>query len=132
MGHCHHRSSCDHAQDTPATPPRALGLAEPLGHSLPVDNVPDGAEVLGLAVLVLQVVGVLPGIDAQQGDQVAGDGVLVGTGDQAQRAGLLVLGDPGPAAALDTGEGGVGLLHEGGIGAEVALDRFLWARCASV
>ena len=113
---------------TPQQNYRPLGLGEPLGHGLPVDDVPDGAEVLGLAILVLQVVGVLPGVDAQQGDQVAGDGVLVGAGDQAQGAGLLVLGDPGPAAALDAGEGGVCLLHEGGEGAEVAVDRFLWAR----
>lgn len=109
-----------------------LSLAEPLGHGLPVDDVPDGAEVLGLAVLVLQVVGVLPGVDAQQGDQVAGDGVLVRAGDEAQRARLLVLDDPGPAAALDAGEGGVGLLDEGGVGAEVAVDGFLWERCALV
>lgn len=74
----------------------------------------------------------LPGVDAQQGDQVAGDGVLVRAGDEAEGARLLVLGDPGPAAALDAGEGGVGLLDEGGVGAEVTLDGFLWARFTSV
>lgn len=44
--------------------PWPLSLAEPLGHRLPVDDVPNSAEVLGLAVLVLQVVSVLPGVDA--------------------------------------------------------------------
>lgn len=124
-----------HLGSTDTTPQQdncSSSLAEPLGHGLPVDHVPDGAEVLGLAVLVLQVVGVLPGVDAQQGDQVAGDGVLVRAGDQAQGARLLVLGDPGPAAALNAGEGGVGLLDEGRVGAEVALDGFLLARCTSV
>lgn len=124
-----------HLGSTDTTPQQdnpSLSLAEPLGHGLPVDDIPDGAEVLGLAVLVLQVVGVLPGVDAQQGDQVAGDWVLVRAGDQAQGASLLVLGDPGPAAALDAGEGGVGLLDEGGVGAEVALDGFLLARRTSV
>lgn len=39
---------------------------ESLGNSLPVDDIPNCAEVLGLSVLILQVVGVLPGIDTKQ------------------------------------------------------------------
>jgi hypothetical protein len=62
---------------------------------------------------------VLPGVDTQQGLEVAGDGVLVGAGDEAEGARGLVLDDPGPAAALDAGEGGVGLLAEVVEGAKV-------------
>lgn len=88
-----------------------LGL-EPLCDSLPVDNVPNSAKVLSLAVLVLQVVCVLPSVDAQQWDQVASNRVLVRTGHKRQSAGVLVLGQPRPAASLDTSEGSVGLFLE--------------------
>jgi hypothetical protein len=104
------------------TPPRPFLLLETLGDGAPVDDVPDGTEVLGLAVLVLQVVGVLPGVDAEEGLEVAGDGVLVGARDEAQGAGRLVLDEPGPTGALDAGEGRVGLLLEGVEGAEVLVD----------
>lgn len=97
-------------------------FAEALGDGAPVDDVPDGAEVLGLAVLVLEVVGVLPGVDAEEGLVVAGDGVLVGAGDDGEVARGLVLDEPGPAGALDAGEGGVGLLLEVFKGAKVLLD----------
>lgn len=100
----------------------SLRTFQSLSYGAPVDDVPDGLEVLGLAVLVLQVVGVLPGVDTQQGDLVAGDGVLVGLGDDLQGAGLLVLDEPGPAAALDAGERGVDLGLQGAEGAEVLVD----------
>lgn len=37
-------------------------------HHRPVDHVPEGADVLGPAVLVLEVVGVLPHVQAEDGD----------------------------------------------------------------
>lgn len=95
---------------------------ETLSDGAPVDDVPDGAEVLDLAVLVLQVVGVLPGVNAHQGNKVAGNGVLVGAGDDAEGAGRLVLDEPGPAGALDASEGSVGLLLEVVERAEVLVD----------
>lgn len=98
---------------------------EALGHSLPVDNVPDGVKVLGLAVLVLQVVGVLPSIDTEKGLEVAGDGVLVRASDDAEGAAGLVLDKPGPTAALNSGQGGVDLLAQGVEGAKVLLDGLL-------
>lgn len=68
-------------------------LLEALLGGLPVDNVPDGLEVLGLTVLVLEtgnslalrlrpqiedsLVGVLPRIDAQQWPELTNNGVLV-------------------------------------------------------
>ena len=84
-------------------------LLQPLLSRLPVDNVPDGREVLGLAVLVLEVVCVLPGVNAEDGAELADHRVLVGVGLDADVAGLHVLHQPGPAGALDAGEGGVEL-----------------------
>lgn len=98
---------------------------EALGDGTPVDDVPDGAEVLGLAVLVLQVVGVLPGVDAHEGLEVAADGVLVGTDGEAEGARGLVLDEPGPAGALDASKGRVGLLLEVLKGAKVLVDSSL-------
>ena len=67
----------------------------------------------------------LPGIDAQQGDQGAADGVLVGPGDETEGAALLILHQPRPAAALDAGKSSVCLLAEGLERAEVGVNRFL-------
>lgn len=64
----------------------------------------------------------LPGVDAHEGLEVAGDGVLVGAGDDGEGARSLVLDEPGPAGALDAGEEGVGLLLEVVKGAKVFVD----------
>ena len=101
---------------------QAYLLLEALGHVAPVDDLPDGAEVLRLAVLVLQVVGVLPGVNAHERLEVTGDGVLVGAGDKTEGARGLVLDEPGPAGTLNAGEGSVGLLFEVLEGAEVLVD----------
>src|SRR6184192_2106856 len=50
---------------------------KPLGHVLPVPQVPDRLEVLLLAGLVLQVVGVLPGIEYEERDAPLRDLVLM-------------------------------------------------------
>lgn len=64
----------------------------------------------------------LPGVDTQKGLQISSDGVLVGAGYEAESARGLVLDEPGPAGALNTGKGGVGLFLEGFKGAEVFID----------
>jgi hypothetical protein len=65
---------------------------------------------------------VLPSVDAQQRDVVARHGVLVGAGDDLESAGRFVLRQPGPAAALDAGQGGVDLALQSLEGSEVAVD----------
>jgi hypothetical protein len=71
----------------------AQNLSKTLLNSLPVNHLPDGLEILGLAVLVLQaacalaevgrespkhlLVGVLPSIDTEEGLELADNGVLV-------------------------------------------------------
>lgn len=102
-----------------------LGLLKPRGDSLPVDNIPDSLEIFSLAVLVLEIVGMLPSIDAQQRDVLAGHWILVGTGCDTKGTALLILDEPSPTAALDTGKSGVELLAEGIEGAKVLVDRFL-------
>lgn len=74
----------------------------------------------------------LPRVNAQQGNQVARDRILICAGDESQRAALLVLGQPRPATALDSSQRSVGLLLEGGEGSEVALDSFLNRQRTSV
>jgi hypothetical protein len=53
-------------------------LLQPLLSRLPVNNIPNSREVLRLAVLVLQVVRVLPGINTKNRTELAYHGVLVG------------------------------------------------------
>src|SRR6266436_3648609 len=62
---------------------------EALVDLVPVDGVPPGREVVGTAVLVLEVVGVLPDVVAEDGVAALGDGVvLVGGGDDGELAGF--------------------------------------------
>lgn len=44
-----------------------LGVGQPLGHVPPVGHLVDGLHVVGPHVLVLQVVGVLPNVDTEEG-----------------------------------------------------------------
>jgi hypothetical protein len=104
------------AQPSYLTHARSL-LPVPLLHLLPINHLPDSLEVLGLAVLILQVVGVLPGVDAEQGLEGADDGVLVGVGSNGDIMGVLVADEPDPATALEGGEGLVEGVLEGGEGA---------------
>lgn len=75
---------------------------ETLLGGLPVEHIPDGLEVLGLAVLILQVVCVLPCIDTQNGSVLAHNRVLVCVRLDQDLAGLVVLHEPRPSTALDT------------------------------
>ena len=70
---------------------------------VPVDNVPPVADVLGPAVLVLEVVRVLPDIDSKDGehdllrDALHERVVLVGSADELELVTGLVDADPDPA-----------------------------------
>ena len=106
--------------------PRSSTLREPLLRRLPVDHIPHRLEVLGLPVLILQVVGMLPSVDAEQWSELAHNGILVGVGADEHLSRLGILDEPGPAAALDAGKGGVEFVAEGGEGAVRCLDCGLW------
>jgi hypothetical protein len=51
-----------------------LGVGETLVDFVPVDDVPPGGEVVGAAVVVLEVVGVLPNVVADDGVEAVGKG----------------------------------------------------------
>jgi hypothetical protein len=86
-----------------------------VGDVVPVDDVEEGGDVVGAAVLVFQIIGVFPDVDAEEwrvggtaGSSCAdGDGgVLIGGGEDGE----FFIGthhEPGPTAA-ESGEGGFG------------------------
>ena len=83
----------------------------------PVDEGPEGGEVGGAAVLVVEVVGVLPDVEGEDGLEAAGDGVagagLLGDGERAVRRG----GEPDPAGAEEPDALGDEVVLEGVEGA---------------
>jgi hypothetical protein len=87
-------------------------LLEALLSCLPVDDVPDSLEVLGLAVLIVKVVSVLPGINTEDGLELANDRVLVCVCPDLDGTSLCVLNQPRPAGTLDACKCGVELLLE--------------------
>src|SRR5215831_12026223 len=87
----------------------------------PVDDVPPGGEVVGAAVLVLEVVGVLPDVISEDRvEALAERRVLVGRRDDLQLATLDH--KPAPSGAELLGSGLVEGLLEGFKIAEVLLD----------
>src|SRR5271170_3802822 len=88
---------------------------------VPVDGVPPGGEIVGALVLVLEVVGVLPDVVAEDGVVTLRDGaILVRRGDDFQLAALE--DQPAPAGAELLRGGFVEELLEVFKGAEVGLD----------
>lgn len=43
-------------------------------YDLPVDDLPDGTQVVGTAILIVEIVGVLPDIDSEEGHTATSDG----------------------------------------------------------
>src|SRR6202167_3500593 len=122
----------------PDAPDGAALLDRPLrrgvarGDGRPVHDVPPRVEVVGAAGLVLEVVGVLPDVDAEQRDLAGGDRVvLVGAADHGEA--VAVEHEPGPAGAELVDAGFLELGLEVREGAERGGDRFaeLAARLAA-
>ena len=94
----------------------------PFLHDAPIDNRPEGVEVGGAAVLVVEVVGVFPDVEGQEGLEPMGGGV-VGAGVLADGKGAIGIGlEPHPAGAEEGGAGGDEGGLEGGEGAPLGLD----------
>lgn len=85
---------------------------EALLSRLPVDDIPDGLEVLRLTILVVEIVGVLPSIHTQNWAELAHDRILVGICLDLDAARLCILDQPCPTATLDTRQRRVELLLE--------------------
>ena len=94
----------------------------PFLHDAPIDNPPQGFKVGGAAVLVVEVVGVFPDVEGQEGLEPMGGGV-VGAGVLADGQGAIGIGlEPHPAGAEEGGAGGDEGGLEGGEGAPLGLD----------
>lgn len=78
---------------------------------LPVDDVKDCIDVARAKVFVLQVVSVLPNVDAEQrNESCCGlQRILIGALNDLEMTVLLVQSEPGPAASLDSDSGGLQL-----------------------
>src|SRR5271154_5606708 len=102
---------------------RLLGGLEAARHVGPVDDVPQGAEEVGLHVLVLQVKRVLPGVEDEERDRALADAALVVVDLlHNEAAGERLVRQHAPARALDR-RGGLGELRlELVEGSEVLVD----------
>src|ERR1700686_575511 len=100
-----------------------LGRNVALPDSLPVQNVPPRLEIVGAAVLIVEIIGVLPHIAAEQGMLAVHHWtVLVRTGLERQSA-VLVDRDKGPARTEQFQAIGVEIAPQFFDPAEVAVDR---------
>src|SRR5215207_1296382 len=93
-----------------------------LGHLPPIDGVPPRVEIVGSAVLVLQVVGVLPDVHADQRRLAVGDRVVL-VGRRDDRQARAVVYEPGPAGAELVDPGVLQLALEVAEAAERRADR---------
>src|SRR5262245_6022066 len=92
-------------------------MRESLAHKIPIHHVPPGGNVLRSAVLILEVVGVFPDIQTEQGDAALAYGrILVGRGFELQF--LSVEHQPGPPASEYFGRTLGKLLLECGVAPE--------------
>src|SRR5258708_7053233 len=97
--------------------------SEPFVDFVPVDDVVEGAHVIGSPVLVVKVIGVLPDVDAEnRGPPFGNRTVLIGSAFDDQLS--LVDRQPGPAAAEAADRGLGELLFERGKAPERAFDGF--------
>lgn len=108
--------------------PSKLGSCRILSHTLfasrneaslglaPIHNLPDVVEELGSGILVVQIVGVLPDIDTndwnKEGANVLND-ILVWQGAVGKGIETLVVAEPAPTRALESGSMRVENLKEG-------------------
>src|ERR1700752_4079648 len=74
---------------------------------VPVHRVPPGLEIVGAAGLVLEIVGVLPHIDADDGPRAVEQWRGLERGARALELAVLVDHEPRPAGAEAAGAGGV-------------------------
>src|SRR4051812_4638078 len=88
-----------------ATPFRSVLGAVVLRDLSPIHHIPPGLDVIGPAILVIEIIGVFPDIDAEQrGIALHQRAILVWCRSHFELS-ALVLDQPGPAAAETTGAG---------------------------
>ena len=77
-----------------------IGSVVPLGYLVPVDNVEEGRYIVGSSVLIVQVIGMLPDIEPEDGSALMIGNihqriVLVGSGSDEQLI-VSIYTQPGP------------------------------------
>ncbi|SPE28485.1 putative Phosphomannomutase [Acidobacteriia bacterium SbA2] len=72
---------------------------------VPVGDVPPGGEIFGAAVVVFQIVGVLPDVVAEDGVEALGDWVVLIGGAEDLHFAVGFAGEPDPSAAELLGAG---------------------------
>ena len=91
-------------------------------HHLPIHNLPQRLQVRGAAVLVVEVVGVFPDVEGEEGAEAVGDGI-VGAGVLADGQGAGDIGlEPDPAGAEEAHTLGNEVFLEGLDGAPLLSD----------
>lgn len=82
---------------------------------LPVDNVPDGSDVFGTQILVVQVVSMLPDINSEKRLQSSGgfQRILISAGGNFESASFGVVSKPAPSTSLDCNGSGTHLVLHG-------------------
>ena len=94
----------------------------PLPYHVPVNNRPEGFEVGGAAVLVVQVVGMLPDVEGENGFEAVGYRIVcIGALEDGQFA-ILLGCEPHPSAAEETHALGFKIGLEGFEGAPLLLN----------
>lgn len=78
------------------------GLLETLLGGAEVDDIPNGLEVVCLDIFVLEIKGVLPGVDTNE-RHVAQQWILVGRRDNVELTGLGIVSQPAPSRSLNGG-----------------------------
>jgi hypothetical protein len=96
-------------------------------HSLPVDHIPNSIKVFCLAILILQVVRMLPSINTQQRGELAYNWILVCICADQDLTRFVIFDEPSPAAALNTGERGIEFALKGGEVFVARLNRCLFS-----
>lgn len=79
-----------------------LCLGQSLSDVLPIGHLINGLDIVRSDILVLEIVGVFPDVNAEEGNQSSGgfQGILVGAGGDAESLRHLVITQPAPARAL--------------------------------
>ncbi len=83
-------------------------LSEAFADEVPVDDILEGFEVIGSAILIFEVIGVLPDIETEDGDSAGGVGaILIGEGFDGEF--FVFINEPRPTTSEDF-EGGGGIV----------------------
>ena len=98
-------------------------MSEAFADEVPVDDILEGFEVIGSAILVFEVIGVFPDIETEDGNSAGGVGaILIGEGFDGEF--FVFKNQPSPAASEDFEGGGCIVFLKFGEASEGGVDGF--------